>query len=509
MLEEIFLEKPDIVAISVYIWNVDAVGKLICDLKKILPQIKIILGGPEVSFNAQKWLDNFFEIDYIISGAGEAGLKYLVENNFNLTNKIVCIPNPHFSEIPFPYIERDFEVLKHKYIYYESSRGCPFKCSYCLSSRIDQRLQYKPLVKVKKELSFLMKQSCDVVKFVDRTFNADRKFAREVWRFLIKNYDEKKRYHFEIHPALLEEEDFQILASSPKDYFQFEMGVQSTNVLTLKSINRHEKWLDIKKNIARLIALRKSHIHLDLITGLPYEDMRCLENSFNDIYGMKSDLFQLGFLKVLPGTEMEERKEEYGIVYSASAPYQILANKWLSFKEFSLLHRLEGVMESYYNSGKFKFAIASLEKLYNSPFRMFMEITVFKDENGIGELKDWEKNATVLLDFIAKKFEKQREYFIDCLSYDWYLLGRFAHTPSILKNEFSGKLNKKMLSNFAAVAQNNILNLAGEEISMKALKQAAFFKPQSQKFREKMTEEKRNILFYKVEGLIKSVNYND
>jgi len=497
MLEEIYLVQPDVVAISVYIWNSDVVGRLICDLKKIMPSVTIVLGGPEVSFNAASWLDTYPVIDYIICGGGEAGLSYLLQHDFQSKDRVVAVQNPPFSELPFPYRQHDFEGLEHKYVYYESSRGCPFRCSYCLSSRSDQRLQYKPVATVKEELSFLMKQSCNVVKFVDRTFNADRIFARQIWQFLIDHYQQEKTFHFEIYPALLQEEDFRILAHCPPGYMQFEIGVQSTNPQTLKEINRNENWDEVKAKVARLIALQHCHIHLDLIVGLPYEDMIHLEQSFNDIYQMKSGLFQLGFLKVLPGTEMSDRKEEYEIAHSVTAPYMILSNKWLSFQEMSLLHRLEGVMEVYYNSGHFHHTIQALERCYDSPFKMYKEITSFKDDKGIGALKDWEKNSTVLLDFVTAKFSDEAAYITDCLRYDWYLRGRLAHLPGSLQKEDCGRLTKKMLSSFAAAASNNMVVIDGVEVSMKALKQAAYVLPDAEQFKQEMMHGAEIILFYK------------
>ncbi len=309
ILSKIFKLEPEIIALSVYIWNTEIIRKLLPEVHKLLPECKIILGGPEVSYNPQHWLEEFPFLNFIICGAGEAGFRYLIEKKLLVKEQIIKIQNPAFNEIKFPYTDDDFPGLKDKYIYYEASRGCPFKCSYCLSSRSDQKLELREFNKVKEELEFLLNKKPRIIKFVDRTFNANREFSRNIWQYLIEINPDTK-FHFEIYPALLEEEDFILLEKCPVDLFQFEIGIQSTNPATLKAIHRPDNWHKTKEKIQKLISIGNIHIHVDLIAGLPYDEFKHIKHSFNDIYALQADHFQLGFLKILPGTEITKKKRK-------------------------------------------------------------------------------------------------------------------------------------------------------------------------------------------------------
>jgi radical SAM superfamily enzyme YgiQ (UPF0313 family) len=369
ILERISSRKPDVIMISVYIWNSLFVSRFLADVKKICPQTKIFLGGPEAGYNSEHWLNNFPCIDGIIQGGGERAVSVLAAVNFKIsaiksgdnlssTEKIFRISNKPFNEIPAPYIESDFAELEHRHLYYESSRGCPFKCSYCLSSREDQNTEYKSAEQTIKELSFILKYDPMTVKFVDRSFNAHPERARKIWAFCAEHKG-RTAFHFEIHPLLLEEKDFELLSRVKRDTFRFEIGIQSVNEDTLEAIQRNVPWEKIEPNIQRVISLGNIHTHLDMIAGLPFETLDGIAESFNRIISLGADHFQFGFLKILPGTAMSERAEEYGMIFTESPPYQILANKWISTGEMNLLRSMEHVLDGFYCGGLHQELIAA------------------------------------------------------------------------------------------------------------------------------------------------------
>ena len=433
ILEQIVNTEPEIIAFSVYIWNTDIIRLLLPEIKKILPDSKIILGGPEVSYNPEDWLKEFSEIDFIICGAGEAGFRYLLENDFAVSNAIIRKKNPHFSQIPFPYLSSDFPEIKDKYIYYESSRGCSFKCSYCLSSRSDQALEFRDIENVKKKLTFLIKQNPKIIKFVDRTFNAKKEHSREIWKFLIE-LNPKMTFHFEIHPELLDEEDLQILNKCPKGLFQFEIGVQSTNPETLKAIHRANNWQKTSNTIKQLISFGNIHIHVDLIAGLPFESQKDLERSFNDIFNLHADNFQLGFLKILPGTKIAENRDNFGLVSTNTNPYMILQNNWLTFAELNIIHKIEILLDVFSNSNKFKMTLKYLIPKFDSPFVFFDEFLKFLQNNNYDlQTKNWKKNAFELLLFIKDNFSIEYDFFFDCLRWDWCMQARSHYYPEFLR----------------------------------------------------------------------------
>ena len=310
----------DVVAISVYIWNSVYMEKLLPVLAGLTPKPVIVTGGPEVSYNPEAWLQRHPGIDYIVCGPGEAGFRHLAENEFSVDEKIIRRPNPHFNDIPHPYIPEDARRLSRRYVYYETSRGCPFRCAYCISSREDQRLQFKDLNRVKDGIDSLLALRPDVVKLVDRTFNADRKHARAIWQYLMeKNPD--TRFHFEIYPGLLDNEDLRLLEKVPAGLFQLEIGIQSLNNRALEAVSRpavKEGHLDA---VRHLVAHTRIHVHLDLMAGLPHDTMGSFAVSFNALYGIRPHHLQLGFLKLLTGTAMREQAEELSMRYSPKPPY--------------------------------------------------------------------------------------------------------------------------------------------------------------------------------------------
>jgi len=470
ILEELVNIKPDVLCFSAYIWNSVFLKKILSVIGKILPNTKIVLGGPEVSYNADLWIKKHDSIDYIISGAGEAGWHYLLDKAFQVSEKIIAKTNYLFSEIPFPYLEDEFPDLNQKYIYYESSRGCPFKCSYCLSSRLDQGLDYRDLELVKQELNWLISKSPKIIKFVDRTFNSNNKRAREIWQFLIDSGTSTK-FHFEIHPSLLTEFDFEVLSIAPKDLFQFEIGIQSTNPHTIKEIGRFEKWEKIKYNISKLLEIENIHSHSDMIVGLPFEDKAKTIESFNNIYTLKADHFQVGFLKVLPGTEMSEKTDEYDIVAHDFPPYEILQNQWMEFDDIRNFKNVEHVLELLSNSDKFSTFLDNMIPKFPSPFHFFEAVSPFFKE--VRSAK-WEKSASALLVFCSSNFPNDLLFSKDCLKWDFCLTSKVKFFPKILDDYLPYKdLYHELIEN------NDELNLSYQQF-----KKSLIFQPETDKFSE-------------------------
>lgn len=345
--EDIRREKPDAVALSVYIWNARFAADLAALLRLMMPDVLIVAGGPEVSYRAAAWLDEVPAADIVIEGAGEAAFRELARNNFPRGERIVRRTNPPFAEIPFLY-RSGFDGLDSRYIYYESSRGCPFSCSYCLSSRGDQSTEFRPLNMVFRELGAILERKPKLVKFVDRSFNADPARAREIWKYLIAHGTETA-FHCEIHPLLLEEKDFSLLSSAPEGRFQFEIGVQSTNARTLGEIGRPVEWDSIRDSLSRLVAMKHIHTHLDLVVGLPHDDLASIGSAIDRVLALGADHFQLGFLKALHGTELRSRAGDFGLAFEPFPPYEIISNAWLSPDDLALLRRVEQLIESFVN----------------------------------------------------------------------------------------------------------------------------------------------------------------
>lgn len=486
MVSAIYLKKPSAVFLSVYIWNSEIVRYLLLDLKKVLPECKIVLGGPEVSFNAEEWLNSYSAIDYIISGAGETGFKYLLDNKIAVEEKIVSQKNPSFTAIPFPYRKSDLAQLSGHYVYYEASRGCPFRCSYCLSSRSDQKLEFRELSQIERELQFFINSELKIVKLVDRSFNARSEFSRHIWRFLIANYRAGLTWHFEIYPDLLEDEDFAILAMAPLDYFQLEIGIQSVNETTLRAVNRPEKWLSVKPKIQRLQALKNMHIHVDLIAGLPYEDLAAFGHSFNEIYSLQAEDFQLGFLKVLPGTEIADKQREYGIEFSTKAPYSFYSTKWLSYADQLRLFKIEFLLDRYSNSGHFKVTEAELAAKFASPFAFYTQLAEYRDRAYPEyQVKEWEKNAVFLIDFNREYHLLDEVYLKDCLLWDWSANGQFNHRPPLLAEQISEEMKKKPQEILKELVKSGVLPEDKKDYLQKNLNKLTLITPLSSEFQHK------------------------
>ena len=361
VFENIITENPDIVAFSCYIWNIEYVKKLANLIKTLNSKIEILFGGPEVSYDAENFLLHN-PGDYLIEGEGEAIYREFVQWRISkrdyheapnikglyqkIDNKIIYGGERllmNFNEVVFPYREDD--DLKNKIVYYESSRGCPFNCKYCLSS-ISNGVRFLNVDRVKRELQFFIDKGVKLIKFVDRTFNCNHKFSMEIWKFLI-NANTDATFHFEISADILKDEEIELLKTAPKGRIQLEIGVQTTNEDILKNINRNIKFKDIKEKVLKLQKNRNIKQHLDLIAGLPGENYERFRKSFNDLYSIRPEEIQLGFLKLLKGSAMRYEAEQWGMVYSPYAPYEIFKTDSLSYEEILKLKRVEAMVDKY------------------------------------------------------------------------------------------------------------------------------------------------------------------
>ena len=495
ILSEIISQQAKYICLSVYIWNVEIIKSLIIDIKNISNDVKIILGGPEVSYNSENWLTSFPQIDFIISGQGEENFRKLAINNFQSLDKIFFQNHYSFNRSIFPYKESDANLLDNKYIYYEASRGCPFRCSYCLSSRTDHNLIFKKLEQVKTELDFLCNFVGKTIKFVDRTFNAKKTFSREIWKYLISK-NPSKLFHFEIYPALLEDEDFEILETCPPHLFQFEIGIQSVFSRTLRSINRFENWSKVKKNIIRILKITNIHSHLDMIVGLPFESISEIKFSFNEIYALNCDHFQVGFLKILSGTEMNDKKIEFGIEASVKAPYQILKNNWLSYDEINQLKKIELLVNLLHNSGKFSTILKSLIELYNSPFDFFSSLSDFYTINRFTfSAHDWKITGKRLIQFFSKYHSLEQDFLMDALRWDWALIVKSHYFPEFLSFADSEKIKNDGYSFLRKFNVRGQIKFENFSFNVRDLKKAIFLKIFSKRFQNQFAN-KNNIAVF-------------
>lgn len=439
ILSDIYERKAEIVCFSCYIWNIRYVEQIVTELGKLCPECPIWLGGPEVSYDAVRVLQRLPAIQGVMMGEGEETFAELcriytdgdwrteLENVRGISwrdsrGKIqvqewrdpVCM-----SRIPFVY--RQMKDFEHKIIYYESSRGCPFSCSYCLSS-VDKRLRFRDTELVKKELQFLLDQQVPQVKFVDRTFNCSHSHAMEIWSYIAEHDNGITNFHFEISADLLKEEELELFRKLRPGLIQLEIGVQSTNPDTIREICRTMNFGKLSENVRRIGERNNIHQHLDLIAGLPYEDISSFFRSFDEVYRLKPHQLQLGFLKVLKGSRMEEKSADYGLVYQDTPPYEVLYTKWLSYEDVLKLKGIEEMVEIYYNSRQYENTVQGLEKYYNSPCRMYEEIWEYYRKNHLcGQQYKRSARYEILLDFIEEQTSAPREYFKELLTFDYYL----------------------------------------------------------------------------------------
>ncbi len=495
ILAQVMKTVPDVLAISTYIWNREIVDFLVTSLKRISPKIKIVLGGPEAGYNSSFWLSRPFPPDYVIIGAGEAGWRYLAENNFRLDKKLINIPNQPFMSIELPYRQQDFSSLEHKYVYYEASRGCPFKCSFCLSSRTDQKLEYKTIDQIKQELGKILIHEPKIIKFVDRSFNVDRSISQETWKF-INSLETSTKFHFEVHPNLFTESDFEILNETPPERIQFEIGVQSTNQQTISEINRNHHFIQYKNKLKQLLTIKNIHTHLDLIIGLPYEDRDSFLNSLNDLLLLEPDVIQLGFLKILPGTKMHQKKEEYGIIYDSQPPYQILQTKWISFQDIAYFLEFEDSFNLIHNTTRLRNTLGFINSYYSRPVDLFLHFATYLQDKEALSNTNWINLFSTFRSFLIKSHPNlDRDLLDDYLSWDWLLHSRKNNLPSFLDREANHSFKREV---FADLKGDNFAyweDLLGEDI--KSLNNCAFFIPKSKIFSHAILNDKKRVLVFK------------
>ncbi len=383
IIEKLYMSDCDVYGFSCYIWNVGRVLELCQNLKQLKPKCTIILGGPEVSFDAEKLLlENEF-IDFVVCGEGELVIPELLRNIPDERKIIHGRKSETMEELPFPYTDEDLEeiVKGEKLVYYETSRGCPFSCAYCLSS-VDQGVRFLNLDRVKAELKKFVDAGVMTVKFVDRTFNADRCRALEIWKYCLELGGETC-FHFEIGADLIDKDAIEVLKAAPRGKFQFEIGVQSTNGQTISEISRTMNLDVLERNVKELREKTHVMLHLDLIAGLPYEDFDTFKKSFNQVYNMNPHVLQLGFLKLLKGSALRKNSEEYGILYNCFAPYEVFSTRWLSYEDVIKLKGVEDVLERYFNSGRFYETLDKVMGFFETPFDFYYRLSQFWANRGL------------------------------------------------------------------------------------------------------------------------------
>ena len=421
ILGDIYRTHPDVVCVSCYIWNITFVKELMQDLRKILPGVPFWAGGPEVSYDAEEFLSKNPAFNGVMVGEGEETflelVKHYVEGNIPLENiKGIVYHKPDntflsngwreimdLSKVPFVY--EDLKDFENRIIYYESSRGCPFSCSYCLSS-VDKRLRFRNLELVKKELQFFLDHKVPQVKFVDRTFNCKHDHAMAIWQY-IKDHDNGiTNFHFEVSADLLRENELELISTMRPGLIQLEIGVQSTNPDTIRAIHRTMDFEKLTGIVNRIHSFKNIHQHLDLIAGLPYEDYDSFHKSFNDVYALKPQQLQLGFLKVLKGSHMKEMTSEYQIIHKEQEPYEVLGTKWLTYDDILRLKMVESMVEVYYNSGQFQNTLACAEPLFEDAFTLYEKLGQFYERKGYSEISHSRmRRYEIFLEFMKEILE--------------------------------------------------------------------------------------------------------
>lgn len=450
IMRDIYQSGADVVCFSCYIWNISFVKEVMRDLAKIMPETDFWAGGPEVSFDAEEFLDNNPHVRGVMVGEGEETFlelaEYYVSSGVDLSyikgivyrdrdgihdNGLREIMD--LSSVPFAYHE--MQKFSHKIVYYESSRGCPFSCSYCLSS-VDKKLRFRSLELVKSELQFFIDQRVPQVKFVDRTFNCKHEHAMEIWKYILEHDNGITNFHFEISADLLREEELELMENMRPGLIQLEIGVQSTNPDTIKAIHRTMNLEKLKKTVSRIHSFGNIHQHLDLIAGLPFEDYESFGRSFNEVYAMRPQQLQLGFLKVLKGSHMMQMTEEYGIVYKSKEPYEVLCTKWLSYGEVLRLKMVESMVEVYYNSGQFQNTLDFLVPCFEDAFGFYEALGVFYEEKGYEEISHSRiRRYEILLEFLDKYPEISRDAAADRMIFDLYLRENLKSRPAFAASQ--------------------------------------------------------------------------
>ena len=457
ILSDIYKRKPDAAAFSCYIWNWRIIRELTAELHKVMPLLPIWLGGPEVSFDAEIILKEHGEVTGIMTGEGEETfrelLAYYRERHygkererkkelkeidgivFRQEGEIVRTKGREPMDMDaLPFLYHNTENFQNRIIYYESARGCPFRCSYCLSA-IDKKVRFRRMDIVKQELQFFLDEKVEQVKFVDRTFNCSHSRAMEIWEYIAAHDNGITNFHFEIAAERLNDEEIAILSEMRPGLVQLEIGVQSANPFTLQEIDRHTDMKKLKKAVKSVRAGENVHIHLDLIAGLPYEDYKSFGQSFDEVYAMKPEQLQLGFLKVLKGSPMHEKARKYGIQYMSQPPYEVLCSRWLSYEAVCRLKRIEEMVELYYNSNQFTHTLPVLERMFPSPFAMFEALAEYYEEKGyFVNSPSRLYRYGILLDFALCYGKKQEGLYKELLTYDIYLRENMKSRPEFAKD---------------------------------------------------------------------------
>jgi radical SAM superfamily enzyme YgiQ (UPF0313 family) len=450
ILKDIYSSGADVVCFSCYIWNISFVRELIRDLVKILPKTAFWAGGPEVSYDAEKFLTEMPEMTGVMVGEGEKTFHDLLEFYIDGKDSLEEISGIAYrtgdkiihngwrelmdlSAIPFVY--EHLEKFENRIIYYESSRGCPFSCSYCLSS-IDKKLRFRDLELVKKELQFFLDHRVSQVKFVDRTFNCKHEHAMTIWKYILEHDNGVTNFHFEISADLLREEEMELMSQMRPGLIQLEIGVQSTNPETIRAIHRHMDLKKLEHCVNRVHSFRNIHQHLDLIAGLPYEDYDTFHQSFNDVYQMKPDQLQLGFLKVLKGSLMQKEAEVYGIVYKEKEPYEVLSTNWLTYGEVLKLKMVESMVEVYYNSGQFWHTLEYLVPFEKDAFTFYEKLGSFYEKKGYSEISHSRmRRYEILLEYLKEETDVPAEVAAQKMLYDLYLREKLKKRPAFAPDQ--------------------------------------------------------------------------
>ena len=444
ILKEIYRSGAEVVCFSCYIWNISFVRELIFDLKKILPGTAFWVGGPEVSFDAENFLKEMPQVTGVMVGEGEETFlelaRYYIEKKGTLADirGIAFRENGEIfhngwrkvmdlSRVPFAYEQT--EDFANRIIYYESSRGCPFSCSYCLSS-IDKKLRFRNLELVKKELQFFLDKKVPQVKFVDRTFNCKHDHAMEIWKYILEHDNGVTNFHFEISADLLREEELELMSRMRPGLIQLEIGVQSTNPDTIRAIHRNMDLKKLEASVARVKSFGNIHQHLDLIAGLPCEDYESFRRSFEQVYRMKPDQLQLGFLKVLKGSSMYHEAQKYEILYKEKEPYEVLSTAWLSYENILKLKMVESMVEVYYNSGQFRKTLSWIETFYQEMFSFYESLGAYYEEKGYEEISHSRlRRYEILLEFLKERTQLPVNTASQHMVYDLYLREKLKKRP--------------------------------------------------------------------------------
>lgn len=431
ILKDIYLQKADAVFFSCYIWNIELVKSVVRNLHQICPELPIFLGGPEVSYDAQQELEELPFLAGILTGEGEKTFVEVLKSDWEhlpMGQVYDSIP-VDMDELPFVYDKMDMDELQHRIPYYESSRGCPFSCSYCLSS-IDKKLRFRSLELVKKELQFFIDQGVPQVKFVDRTFNCKKDHAMEIWQYILEHDRGITNFHFEIAADLITEEQLELISRMRPGLIQLEIGVQSTNPETLKAIRRVMDFDKLTGIVKRIQSGRNIHQHLDLIAGLPYEDYETFQKSFNDVYALAPDQLQLGFLKVLKGAYMHEMAGSYDCKYRQEAPYEVLSTRWLSYDEVINLKSVDKMVDIYYNSGQFTCCLPRLVQAFAAPFDFYLSLGQFYEKMGYEVISHSRiRRYDILLEFANEYKQIDTEKLIEEMTIDLYLREKLKKAP--------------------------------------------------------------------------------